>query len=329
MSDPVQTDALAAEYVLGTLDFDERTQAQALLVIDPEFVAKVRLWERWLGELHLMVEPVEPEGKVWDRIKAKMPAAPPKAESRIPGPRVQEPASAPAAAQVPGPDAVPAAATEPTPAVTPGAAPAQFAGLPAAPNLPPTSLTPASLAPASLAPTSLAPTSPMPIPEPSSEPSSEPSPIPGPVSSPESGQAPSPATKPEPDALPGPPASQPESLPESPLPSPALSPPPSHSAGPASAAAAVLTPSMPLAAPVEREDRTPASRRRHSGWRMLAMLMTLVVIALAGLLAAWRFAPEHVPPMLKPVELMRAVGVTVSPGPPARRPAPPESQFEE
>ncbi len=58
------------------------------------------------------------------------------------------------------------------------------------------------------------------------------------------------------------------------------------------------------------------------------MLMTLVVIALVGLLAAWRFAPEHVPPMLQPVELMRAVGVTVSPGP-ARRPAPPESQFEE
>jgi hypothetical protein len=84
---------------------------------------------------------------------------------------------------------------------------------------------------------------------------------------------------------------------------------------------------MPLAAPVEREDRTPAPRRRHGGWRVLAVLMTLVVIALAGLLAAWRFAPERVPPMLQPVELMRAVGV--NPGPPARKPAPPESQFEE
>ena len=140
MNDPVQTDALAAEYVLGTLDFDERTQAQALLVIDPEFIAKVRLWERWLGELHLMVEPVEPEGKVWDRIKAKVPAAPPKPESRIPAPRAQAPVSAPAAAQAPSPqapspqapspDAVPVAATEPTPAVTPSAAPAQFSGLP-------------------------------------------------------------------------------------------------------------------------------------------------------------------------------------------------------
>jgi type IV secretory pathway TrbF-like protein len=85
---------------------------------------------------------------------------------------------------------------------------------------------------------------------------------------------------------------------------------------------------MPLAAPVEWEDRTSAPRRRHGGWRVLAVLMTLVVIALAGLLAAWRFAPERVPPMLQPVELMRAVGVTVSAGP-VRRPAPPESQFEE
>ena len=141
MSDPVQTDALAAEYVLGTLDFDERTQAQALLVIDPEFVAKVRLWERWLGELHLMVEPVEPEGKVWDRIKAKVPAPPPKpASSRkpeiSPEPR-QEPdigpgrvasaksasaksastsPRAPAAEAQPAPDAMSAAAPEPPPA---------------------------------------------------------------------------------------------------------------------------------------------------------------------------------------------------------------------
>lgn len=53
-------DALAAEYVLGTLSADEREQAEALLVIDPGFAEIVRVWERRLGELNVMVEAVEP-----------------------------------------------------------------------------------------------------------------------------------------------------------------------------------------------------------------------------------------------------------------------------
>ncbi len=81
------TDALAAEYVLGTLDFEERSQAQALVGSDEAFAAKVKVWERRLGELHLMVEPVEPDGHIWERIKAKMPevqAAPAVAPSEAP-----------------------------------------------------------------------------------------------------------------------------------------------------------------------------------------------------------------------------------------------------
>src|SRR5262249_28899710 len=81
---PGQTDALAAEFVLGTLDADERTQAQALLEIDQEFVAKVAAWERRLGELHLMVEPVEPDAKIWARIKARGPQPPPRVEAKLP-----------------------------------------------------------------------------------------------------------------------------------------------------------------------------------------------------------------------------------------------------
>ncbi len=63
-------DALAAEYVLGTLSSDERDQAEAMLSIDPGFEAAVRQWERRLGELNVMVEAVEPRPQVWDRIKA-------------------------------------------------------------------------------------------------------------------------------------------------------------------------------------------------------------------------------------------------------------------
>jgi hypothetical protein len=75
MSDVIDdddTDALAAEYVLGTLDAEERTHANLLLDIDDAFRGKVRVWERRLGELHLMVEAVEPAPQILERIKAKM-----------------------------------------------------------------------------------------------------------------------------------------------------------------------------------------------------------------------------------------------------------------
>src|SRR5271163_2260548 len=65
-------DALAAEYVLGTLAADEREQAEALLVIDPGFAEIVRVWERRLGELNVMVEAVEPPPDVWDKIRAEI-----------------------------------------------------------------------------------------------------------------------------------------------------------------------------------------------------------------------------------------------------------------
>jgi len=61
-------DALAAEYVLGTLSGDEREHAEALLAIDPGFAESVRLWERRLGELNVMVEAVEPPPSVWEKI---------------------------------------------------------------------------------------------------------------------------------------------------------------------------------------------------------------------------------------------------------------------
>jgi len=57
--------------------------------------------------------------------------------------------------------------------------------------------------------------------------------------------------------------------------------------------------------------------------------MTLVVAATAALLAAWKLAPDRVPPMLQPVELMRQIGVPLPSTAAPRRPAPPESQFDE
>jgi len=70
MTDDEDQELLAAEYVLGTLDADERAEAQALIGINPGFAAVVRYWEQRLGELHLMVETVEPSDEVWQRIKS-------------------------------------------------------------------------------------------------------------------------------------------------------------------------------------------------------------------------------------------------------------------
>jgi len=75
MSMDEDRDGFAAEYVLGTLDAEERAQADALLMVDQDFAAKVRHWERRLGELTAMVAPVEPPAPLWERIKAGLASA--------------------------------------------------------------------------------------------------------------------------------------------------------------------------------------------------------------------------------------------------------------
>jgi hypothetical protein len=274
--DPGHNDALAAEYVLGTLDFDERSQAQGLLGVDENFTAKVKVWERRLGELHLMVEPVEPDGRIWERIKVKIPQVQPSPEVKPaepePPPPPQESRQAP-----PPPPPMPAAATLPTPA-------------PSAPSKVSLSALESAISGADKAPAATSSATVIPTPTPAT---------------------PSDAARarPEPSPAPKPPA----------------------------AAAPVLTPGVTRAPPVERQveaqapaaDLTAKMRRRVGRWRAFAVLMTLLVLAVAALLAAWRFVPERVPPQLHPAELMRLVGVTVGSGAPPRPPAPPESQFDE
>ena len=87
----------AAEYALGTLDGDEREQADALLLLDPEFATEVHHWERRLGELNVLVAPVEPPGLLWERIRERFAAAPPNEPMRLPEFVAPPPAVAPAA----------------------------------------------------------------------------------------------------------------------------------------------------------------------------------------------------------------------------------------
>jgi anti-sigma-K factor RskA len=61
--------ALAAEYALGTLDADERAQAETMMSVDKDFAAMIDAWATRLGALNQMVGSVEPSPEVWDRIK--------------------------------------------------------------------------------------------------------------------------------------------------------------------------------------------------------------------------------------------------------------------
>jgi anti-sigma-K factor RskA len=76
--------AMAAEYVLGTLDGDERAQVETMMAVDPEFKLVVEQWERRLGELHAMVGAVEPADEVWGKIRTAVAAIAPDSAMRLP-----------------------------------------------------------------------------------------------------------------------------------------------------------------------------------------------------------------------------------------------------
>lgn len=299
MSDLDHTDALAAEYVLGTLDADERMQARALLNADGGFAAKVQVWERRFGELYLMVEPVEPDARIWARIKAKMPDVQPRPAIRVPEPQIPEPAppAPPVEAPPPSLDAIQAAISQATTALTSEATPASSSGATPAPG---SEATPDLDATMTSAPETVPAVTPDAAPAPASEavamPTSEEVPLP-------SGEA------------------APSSTPVEPVASPPFAPPPTT--------AAAVPPPMAERSPPIAAGREVVIHRRLRRWRAVALLMALLIAALAALLAAWKFAPDQVPLMLQPAELMRQMGVTVPAAPAPRRRTPLPSQFDE
>jgi len=76
--------ALAAEYALGTLDADQRAQAETMMSVDKDFAALVQAWEYRLGVLNQMVGLVEPRPEVWDRIRTAAGLAEPQAPLVLP-----------------------------------------------------------------------------------------------------------------------------------------------------------------------------------------------------------------------------------------------------
>src|SRR5437762_448910 len=76
MTDNEDHIVMAAEYVLGTLDGDERVQVETMMNVDQDFKALVESWERRLGELHAMVAAIEPPEEVRPKVAGSAPSRP-------------------------------------------------------------------------------------------------------------------------------------------------------------------------------------------------------------------------------------------------------------
>jgi anti-sigma-K factor RskA len=307
------TDLLAAEFVLGTLDSEERANAQSLLRTDHGFIAMVRIWERRFGELHLMVEPVEPDAKIFQRIKAKIVEI---------APREPTPEGKPPLGMTPnaGPPAEMAAPVAPATAEMPTLAEPATAG---------EAVSPPALAADGEPPKPAEPLATGEVPAPDAAPAVSESVA---------------ATMPGPEATPAETAAKPENgataNAESPVP-PAVT--PSPLVEPAEARLDLKaadqrpeTRSEPRTEPLgdrrpdRRQKTIPGLIRSRRRWRALGLAMTILVVGLAAMLAAWRFAPDRLPARLRPAEVMMSLGIEPASKPtPAPRRAPPESQFDE
>jgi anti-sigma-K factor RskA len=277
MSDSVNDDnrsLLAAEYVLGTLDSDERTRAKVLLDVNPEFRAMVRIWERRLGELQLMVEPVEPDPKIWDRIRGKLKDIAPLAPA-IPVSPVKTNG---------------ATADKKLADLMQGAQP--FPAPPAADTKPMDSDT--------------------------SEPEFGPT-------QPEPAGAGSKPVEPEPQAADFGGAGS--SLPGLDRVEPLVLDRPSNEPRPD------LIPRVSDRSRAWKSEQKEQKRQKEAAhtprigrWRAFAAVMTIIAAALAGLITAWRYIPDYLPALLRPAVVLNLA--TTFPQP-AKKPAPPGSQFDE
>lgn len=72
-----ERDALAGEYVLGTLSAAEREAVQARLASDADLAQAVAAWEKRLHPLAALAEPVAPPARLWQRIETSLNLRPP------------------------------------------------------------------------------------------------------------------------------------------------------------------------------------------------------------------------------------------------------------
>jgi hypothetical protein len=301
-------DALAAEYVLGTLDASERAHTRMLLDIDGGFAAKVRMWERRLGELHLMVEPIEPDWQVFERVKARIGGFQANPFYQALGAR-QDNESAPAAPEggpQPGPpglwDTAPGEVAAPEPAVP-------EAGLPPA--------TPAVPLAAPGAGEGVSASSAMP-----GEATADPSPSLGFAA----GTAGPPA--PETPVLDAPLLASPGPIPREPVvDQPRAVQPISRPESERTIPVSTISRGRTVVAPAAPGD-VIRWRRSIRQWRTFALLMMVLALMLASFVAALRNFPERLPPSVR-AQFITTAAAPLSEVLRVRPSAPPGSQFEE
>jgi hypothetical protein len=318
MSSTGETDTFAAEFVLGTLDADERRAAHALLASDNSFAERVHLWERRLGELYLMVEPVEPVTDVWPRIKARMPEVQQVTAAASPDADV-EPAAEPERPTEPLPDQQAEAALE-SPVRDQPETEAQ-AESEREPQTERKELAPSAVHGSAFESLLEALEKPFDMEPPPKSEIAEPETPPPPET--EIAKSETASAEPSPAPAPAPPA------PSWHLPPDASGEPVEEAAVPPAPPFVAPLPLPPVEAVPSEAPRLRKAERSLTRLRVFTALLLLLVAALAGLVAAWRFVPERIPPALQPVALMRLAGIPIPTSSPARRPPPPESSFQE
>jgi anti-sigma-K factor RskA len=70
--DPAERDALAGEYVLGTLDTHDAREVERAMATDPGLRAAVEAWEARLAPLTSLALPEAPPPGLWERIEAAL-----------------------------------------------------------------------------------------------------------------------------------------------------------------------------------------------------------------------------------------------------------------
>lgn len=70
-----ELDALAGEYVLGSLPLAKRREVEAALSADADLRASVAQWEARLLPLTMLAAPIEPSAQLWGRIAGSVAAA--------------------------------------------------------------------------------------------------------------------------------------------------------------------------------------------------------------------------------------------------------------
>jgi anti-sigma-K factor RskA len=79
------TDLLVGEYVLGTLEREERRRLEEIAEREPTVAAAVMVWERRLAPLHELIVPVAPPPHIWSEIAAGLDDAEQDERERDPG----------------------------------------------------------------------------------------------------------------------------------------------------------------------------------------------------------------------------------------------------